>query len=300
MSSCRQSETGPNWSGSLFLCWSRPVLWIEFVWSSTPPTQSSSTRSWARLRGRLGETTIDVVSTGADREEGAYLVETGYGYAVNRGLEVIDTELVAFVDDDDELLPRHYAQLEAVLQPDAGIGVAYSRVLVVSPDGSTRPFQKGELPEGKIRAAILIGRHPVLLPTTLIHRSVLEAVGPMDEGLDRKADTDMVVRIGAATRLVAVNDPTYIYYRVAHGSQVLDRALTEMALLLRKHKPLMNRRERWVAWDALCRSATQADLPDLAQEAATEAVAVFWPRPPSPVVAAYLWLRGLVSRLRAR
>jgi len=245
------------------------------------------------IRDQLGSTHMEVISTGADRSEGAYLVETGYGFAVNRGLETLDTELVAFLDDDDEIRPSHFAQLEAALDPAAGKGAAYCRVLVVSRDGKTRLFQQGNLPQGKIRAAVLIGSHPVLLPATLIHRSVLDEVVGLDETLDRKADTDMVVRLGHATEFVGVDDPTYVYHRTSHGSVVHDRALTEMTQLLRKHQDLMNNRERWIAWDALARSSLRSDLPEVAREAAKQAIAVFWSNPPGFVVSLYLWVRGL-------
>ena len=273
------------------LAQSRPVHAICVVVDAKDTTLVSQILE--EIQDQTGATTIGMISTGVDRSEGAYLVETGYGFAVNRGLETLDNDLVAFLDDDDEIRPNHFAQLEAALDPGAGKGASYCRVLVVSQDGKTRLFQQGELPRGKIRAAVLIGQHPVLLPATLIHRSVLDAVVGLDETLDRKADTDMVVRLGAATEFAAVDDPTYVYYRTSHGTVVHDRALTEMAQLLHKHQGSMSNRERWIAWDALARSSLRSELPAVAREAGQEAVAVFWSKPPRFAVSLYLRIRGL-------
>ncbi|MGB8361578.1 MAG: glycosyltransferase family A protein, partial [Acidimicrobiia bacterium] len=87
------------------------------------------------IRREMEPIEVSMVNTGVERAEGEYLVETGYGYAVNLGLSNLDTDLVSFLDDDDEILANHYSNLEKALDADSGIGLAYSRVEVVSVDG---------------------------------------------------------------------------------------------------------------------------------------------------------------------
>jgi glycosyltransferase involved in cell wall biosynthesis len=246
----------------------------------------------ADLGDRLSAVDLKVISTGATRGEGVYLVETGYGYAVNRGLERLDTELFAFLDDDDELRPRHFEQLEAALDPANGVGAAYSRVEVITPDGETRRFPEGPLPSGRIGTAVLIDRHPVLLPATLIHRSVMDELVSLDESLDRLADTDMLVRLGAATRFAAVDDPTYVYYRQSRKAVVQERVQEERLQMIRKHNHLLTRRERARFWDTESRTSLRAGFEGLGREAAREVVSVIWPNPPEFLVSWYVALRS--------
>ncbi len=245
----------------------------------------------SQLSGQLGATDIEVLSTGANREEGAYLVETGYGYAVNRGLERLETDLVAFLDDDDEIRPTHFAGLEAALDPTAGRGVAYARVLIRPTSGKERLFPEGEMPEGKIGIELLIDPQAVLLPATLIHRTVLEKTGPLDQTLDRLADTDMLVRLGLATLIAAVDDPTYVYYRISRRDVVSERVLTERSRLLHKHHNHLSWRQRVMFWDVQARSTLRSGMEELGREAGHEVVSAFWPNPPRLLVDWYVAIR---------
>ncbi len=224
------------------------------------------------LFDRLSNVDLEVISTGARREEGAYLVDTGYGYAINLGLERLSTDLVAFLDDDDEIRPTHFHGLEAALSVDTGVGASYARVKVVSPDGASHLFPDGPMPDGTIDVGTLIDAHPVLLPAVLVYRSVLESVGPMDETLDREADTDMIVRLGLATAFAPVDDPTYIYNRVSRKSVAGERMLEERARLLEKHQAHVNRNDRLRLWDVIARTALRSGYPDLGRRAAAQVI----------------------------
>jgi glycosyltransferase involved in cell wall biosynthesis len=243
------------------------------------------------LAEHVGSTDLAVLSTGVDRVEGEYLVETGYGFTVNRGLERLGTDLVAFLDDDDEIRPTHFAQLEAALDPSSGRGVAYSRVTIISANGEARPFPEGPMPDGKISAGVLIDAHPVLLPATLIHRSVLDVVEALDQSLDREADTDMIVRLGLATELAAVDDPTYIYYRISRKAVVNERTLAERARLLHKHGEHLSQRDRLRLWDPVGRSALRSGMPEIGRDAAEQVVLALSPRAPRFLIGWYVTLR---------
>lgn len=246
----------------------------------------------ADLAEELSGIDTRVLTTGAHRVPGSYLAETGYGVAVNTGLRELDTDLVAFLDDDDEILPSHFEGLMAALDPDRGIRAAYSRVMVVSAAGSRRYFQEGPLPEGAFSPFTLIGSHPVLLPSVVVERSLLDDIGLMDETLDRKADTDMLVRIGKATRFAAVDAATYVYYRYPHGAEVKDRAQIEMGRLITKHQDHMTRRERWILWDALTRSSLDSGQVSLSQQAGSEALRALLGIAPGWLVRLYTGMRG--------
>lgn len=245
----------------------------------------------ADLADSLTGIDVEVLTTGAKRGEGVYLVETGYGFAVNRGLERLDTELVAFLDDDDELGASHFAGLEAALDPAAGRGVAYSRVLIRPPSGKDRLFPEGPMPEGRIGIELMIDPKAVLLPATLIHRSVLDRIGNLDESLDRLADTDMLVRLGLGSEIAAVDNPTYVYYRVSRRDVVNERVLAERSKLLRKHQEHLTRRQRLALWDKQARSALRSGLEDLGQEASHQVISALWDPPPGLAVSWYTAIR---------
>jgi glycosyltransferase involved in cell wall biosynthesis len=265
----------------------RPVQAIRIVVDAHDTTLVDSIVE--ELSDRLLSTDLLVTSTGAQRGEGEYLVETGYGYAVNRGLETLHTDLVAFLDDDDEIRPAHFAQLEAALDPEHG--VAYSQVEIVNPEGERRLFPEGDMPQGKIRTGVLIDRHPVLLPATLISRSVLDEVVGLDQTLDRLADTDMIVRLGLATDFAPVDEPTYVYYRISRKSVVNERVIIETVQMLKKHQKHMGRKERLLFWDTQARQALRAGFPEVGREAAEQVVAAIWPHPPAFLVGLYVAIR---------
>jgi glycosyltransferase involved in cell wall biosynthesis len=268
----------------------RPVDAIRIVVDSDDT--SLVDRIVSGLSSDLAPIDVRVLSTGANRTEGAYLVETGYGYSVNRGLETLDTDLIAFLDDDDEIRSSHFSQLEKALSPEAGLGAAYSRVEVRSPDGASHLFPEGAMASGKLRPSVLIDKHPVLLPASLIHRSVIQQVVSLDENLDRLADTDMIVRIGLTTGFSAVDDPTYVYNRISRKAVVNERVLVETAQMLKKHQNHMSKRERLLFWDTQARQALRSGLPDIGRDAAEQLVSVFWPRPPRFLVSAFIAVRS--------
>lgn len=244
------------------------------------------------LSAQMDGIDVDVVVTGARRRAGEYLAETGYGVAVNRGLKAVETDLIALLDDDDEILPEHFSNLTAALANTPEARAAYTRATVVSVDGTRRSFQKGLLPRGWVDPFVVMTAHPVLLPTMVVERSLYEELDGMDESFDRKADTDMLVRIAKATPLAAVDEATYLYYRYPHGSEVRARAHEETAELIEKHQSGMTRRQRFVLWDSLARAASDAGHDGVAVKAAREAMRNALGSWGQPLAVPYLRVRG--------
>ena len=148
------------------------------------------------------------------------------------------------------------------------------------------------MPTGRIPVGTLIDAHPVLLPAALIHRSALETVHELDQTLDREADTDMIVRLGLATRFAAVDDPTYVYYRVSRKAVVNERVLAERARMLHKHGAHLSRGERLHLWDPVARSALRAGFTDIGRDAGEQVVRALWAHAPGFLVGWYVALRG--------
>jgi len=71
-----------------------------------------------------------ITSTDANRE--------GAARTRHRGLMAVETEWVAFLDDDDRMLPNHLAKLYgAALTNPRGIDYLWSRFVIKYPDGSS-------------------------------------------------------------------------------------------------------------------------------------------------------------------
>jgi len=91
----------------------------------------------------------------------------------NRAWRMADTEFVAFLDDDDELLPHHLEHLLAV-QAETGADLVYPWHRIIGPDGRT----KADLLAGQgieFDPAELEDRN--FIPVTiLVRRALLEAV----------------------------------------------------------------------------------------------------------------------------
>ena len=88
----------------------------------------------------------------------------------NRSWRMADTEWVAFLDDDDELLPNHLEHLLAV-QADTGADVVYPWHRIIGPDGRIKadllgaqgvPFEPSELDSRNFIPVTLLVRRELL------------------------------------------------------------------------------------------------------------------------------------------
>ena len=133
----------------------------------------------------------------------------GPSAARNQGIREARCGLVAFLDSDDEWLPR---KLELQLarmdgDPDPKTAVAYCRVYTYD-DLAQRPVHEfGEPREGALFHDLLAGWHPVTTSLFLVRRAALLEVGGFDETLFCGEDYDLWLRLAQASyRFVGVNE----------------------------------------------------------------------------------------------
>jgi len=133
----------------------------------------------------------------------------GPSAARNQGIREARCGLVAFLDSDDEWLPRklelQLARLEG--DPDPRTALAYCRVYTYD-DLAQRPVHEfGEPREGALFHDLLAGWHPVTTSLFLIRRAALLEVGGFDETFHCGEDYDLWLRLAQASyRFVGVNE----------------------------------------------------------------------------------------------
>ena len=173
----------------------------------------------------------------------------GGSAARNTGIEASRAEYVAFLDSDDEWLPRNLelqmAKMEAAPQ---SVGVVYSghNVCLVSEDGQARAV-KVRRPHlrGDVLDALATGNF-LPLPTALVRRACLAAAGSFDETLPSCQDWDLWMRMAALCHFDYV-DEVLCNVRVLHGEQISSNPvarLNGLDRMLRKHSAVFARNRK--------------------------------------------------------
>jgi hypothetical protein len=132
--------------------------------------------------------------------------------ARNAAVAATDSEFVAFLDDDDLRLPGSLAAQVAALERDPNAGFVYGPVLYGDPETCepTGEVSLGECPEGDIFWQ-LVERNFIHIPSVVVRRSCLEAVGGFEPAVTGVEDWGMWMRLAERYTVAAVCKPVAIY-----------------------------------------------------------------------------------------
>ena len=142
----------------------------------------------------------------------------GTSAARNQGIREARCGLVAFLDSDDEWLPRKLELQLARLDGDSDprTAVAYCQVYTYDHLDQRLLREFGELREGALFHDLLAGWKPVTTSLFVVRRAALLEVGGFDETLPCAEDYDLWLRLAQASyRFVGVNEVLVVKHESA-------------------------------------------------------------------------------------
>ena len=141
----------------------------------------------------------------------------GQPAAKNTGIRLARAPLVAFLDADDLWLPAKLERQVALFRGDPGLGVAYTRRLVIDERGREVAYEHPTPHRGRILEALFRNNGFIAFSSAVVRRAVLDEVGLFDEGLPLAIDYDLWLRVGLRYRFDYV-DAALVKYRTGHAS----------------------------------------------------------------------------------
>lgn len=169
------------------------------------------------------DNTEEVVRRMAEEDERIQLIAYHPGhngnYARNRGIEAATGDFIAFLDDDDEWLPRKTELQMAIFEQKPEVGIVYSSQNCIYEDSGityqTQPMWRGDLSQ-----KIFIRGEMGTPSQVMLRKSVLDRTGGFDLNLGALQDYDLWIRCCLVTEADFVEEPCINYYNSSQTNQV--------------------------------------------------------------------------------
>jgi len=161
----------------------------------------------------------------------------GANAARNTGIDAADGEYIAFLDDDDQWLPKKLARQVHAVEADEDTGVAYCGIRRVLPDE-----ERIEIPravDGDMTKALLCANVVGSMSVALVETDVAELV-PLDERFPCWADLEWFVTLSRETDFVRVPEPLVVYECDSPGrlTEDFEKVQRGYELFLEEFEPL--------------------------------------------------------------
>jgi len=161
----------------------------------------------------------------------------GPSRARNRGIELVETPLLAFLDADDVWLPGKLGRQLEVLGAQEDVGLVACDWMRRMPHSEAAAPELPHLPLTRFtyRDCLILNRFQT--STVVMRTEVARALGGFDPQVDGAEDWDFWVRVAQVTGVVKLDWPLVVYRDVATGySKDVWRVYETMHLLLDKHR----------------------------------------------------------------
>jgi glycosyltransferase involved in cell wall biosynthesis len=158
----------------------------------------------------------------------------GPAAARNRGLHIVRTRFVMFLDSDDEIEDAAIAALDRWVIPREDVGLVCGAIRVVYPGGAARidyPAAPPGAPWAKLPGGLAAG--------FVVRTDIARAVGGYDETLRFGENTDFILRLAEECRrrslqVISTNDVFSTYYASCDNRRYDGRRLDAAIHLLRR------------------------------------------------------------------
>ncbi len=155
----------------------------------------------------------------------------GVSIARNVGIRHAQSELVAFLDDDDRMLPdRLLAQFEVM--SDETIGLCHTQFRIIDESGVV--IGTGASHESQYRD-FLRDDGAILLSSTMIRKVLIQEVGGFNPLLPLSEDLDLLYRVARESTLSFLPDVLTEYRRHESNTSPTTSGGAERKLILRQH-----------------------------------------------------------------
>jgi len=162
----------------------------------------------------------------------------GAASARNTGIRAAKGEYIAFLDSDDEWLPKKLEkQIKILKSTSSKIGVVYTGFWrIMGHKKFYVPVPEISPKEGNVYNNILCGKFLVDTPAAIVKKVCFKKVGMFDESLPALEELDLWIKISKYYHFKYIAEPLFISYYTS-GSISVNRLISCKAMksILKKH-----------------------------------------------------------------
>lgn len=142
----------------------------------------------------------------------------GISAARNTGLDAATGKYIAFIDSDDEWLPKKLEmQMASFENAGSHVGVVYTSTLLLDAQGWSRmPKAGAKKLQGDIHETLLT-ENIIPMPSVLMRKACFDQVGLFDENLYQAGDYELWLRISRKYKFMYIATPLMIKYSQPDG-----------------------------------------------------------------------------------
>lgn len=153
-----------------------------------------------------------------------YSPAKGGNIARNTGIKAAQGDYIAFLDDDDEWLPKKLEKQLSVFEKSSKIGLVYTGVHIIYVNEGIE-YNSLSKEDGDLSKRILIDNCIGTTSTVMVKKNVLSKSGGFDIKLKALQDFDLWIRICQSVEIGFVDEPLINYYNYSGSKQI--SALTQ-------------------------------------------------------------------------